>query len=134
MITLEDLMTSSGKYTDRMNDPTCTQEIKDNGVMLINKVNQLLEELGITEVTISSGFRTPEANAALSNSAKKSLHMSGRAVDLSDPNHEIANKILTQPELLKKYSLWLESIESTPGWTHLDNGDRTDRPLRMFKP
>lgn len=139
IISLTDLLSSSGKYLDRMNDPSCTQEIKDNGVMLINKVNQLLEELGIEKVTISSGFRTAEANGTTSNAAKNSYHMQGRACDiLDDHNQTLAKKVLGRPDLLKKYSLWMEDLQFTVGkntnWLHLDNGDRTDRPLRMFKP
>lgn len=133
-ISLSDLLTSSGKYLDRPNSPECTTEVKDNAVILINKVNQLLEELAINSVSVSSGFRTSAANSALANSAKKSNHMIGKAVDIVDHNHELANKILARPDLLKKYSLWIEDIASTPTWCHLDDADRIDRPLRMFKP
>ena len=59
--------------------------------------------------------------------------MSGRAIDLYDPKHEIMQKIMAQPDLLKKYDLWLEDPEKTPTWTHLDNGTRTERALRIFK-
>lgn len=134
IISLIDILTSSGKYPDRANSPECTTEVKDNAVLLINKVNQMLEELGIEKVSVSSGFRTSAANSALANSAKKSNHMLGKAVDIVDHNHELANKILARPDLLKKYSIWAESIESTPTWVHLDDAVRSDRPIRTFKP
>ena len=133
MINLNDYLTSSGKYKDRANSEECTKEVKDNAVILLNKVNQLLKELGIDNVVLSSGFRTSASNSATPNAAKKSLHMSGKAVDIADPKHEIAHKILARPDLLTKYVLWMEDIAATPGWCHLDNGVRPDRPLRIFK-
>lgn len=134
IIKLNDYITASGKYPERINDKECTKAVKDNALVLLNKVNQLLEELGIKTATVSSGFRPSAVNAATKGAAKKSLHMSGRAIDLYDPKHEIAHKILANPELLKKYDLWMEDIAATPRWTHLDNGTRTERPLRIFKP
>lgn len=134
MINLEDYISASGKYPERLNSEELTKTIKDNAVVLLNKVNQLLQELGITNVKVSSGFRPSAVNAKVKGAAKKSLHMSGRAVDIYDPEHEIMHKILARPDLLKKYDLWLEAPECTPSWTHLDNGTRTERPLRVFKP
>jgi hypothetical protein len=134
VITLEQYITASGKYKERINDPELTEEVKDNAVILLNKVNQLLEELKITKVTVSSGFRPSAVNAATKGSAKKSLHMTGMAVDLADPKNEIGRLILTRPDLLKKYGLWLEDIASTPTWCHLDcSTARKDRDLRVFK-
>jgi hypothetical protein len=65
--------------------------------------------------------------------------MTGKAIDiLDDKPQSLANKILTNPDLLKKYDLWLEDPAHTKGkntnWVHLDMGNRTERPLRMFKP
>lgn len=134
MLSVEDILTSSGKYPDREKSAECTQEIKDNAGKLIVAVNSLLEDLGITEIKVSSGFRTATANAALSNSAKHSLHMRGLAVDLEDKDGSLNTLILSQPDLLHKHQVWMESGESTPGWCHLDIGVRTDRPLRVFKP
>lgn len=139
MITLDDLLTSSGKYLDREKSTECTDEVRANGQALLDKVNPFLSELGITEIVISSGFRTSEVNASTPNSAKRSLHMVGSAIDiLDDHNQTLAKKVLARPDLLKKYELWIEDIGSTKGkntnWVHLDQGIRTDRTLRMFKP
>lgn len=138
LISLTDLVTSSGKYPDRALSPELTQELKENGVKLINKVNQMLTELGIKEATLSSGFRTSEANASTPNSAKRSLHMQCRACDIIDDDNQTLGKlILSRNDLLEKYGLWLEDLNSTKGqntnWCHLDNGVRFDRNPRMFK-
>ncbi len=133
VINLEDYITASGKYKDRLKSDELTKEVKDNAVILLNKVNQLLKDLGITEAKVSSGFRPSAVNAATKGAAKKSLHMTGKAVDLEDAKHDIAHKILARPDLLKKYELWMEDTAATPTWCHLDIGTRSDRPLRVFK-
>lgn len=131
MISLNDLITSSGKYNDRANSPECTQEVKDNAIALLEKVNALLEELGIDKVTVSSGFRTSEVNAATPGSAKKSLHMSGRAIDLV--GHQVYDALEGRGDLLKKHGLWREDKTGAPTWTHLDDSTtRADRPSRTF--
>jgi len=133
MIDLEDYITASGKYPERLNSDELTKAVKDNAVVLLNKVNQLLQELKIFDVKVSSGFRPSAVNAKVKGAAKKSLHMSGRAVDIQDPENKIAHKILANPDILKKYDLWMEDISKTPNWLHLDNGTRTERALRIFK-
>jgi len=115
-----------------------TEEITNNLIILLEKVNAILWELKIDKATVSSGWRPAAINAGVANAAKKSYHMIGKAVDImDDANQSLAAKILAQPDLLKKYGLWLEDPASTKGqrtnWVHLDFGDRTDRPLRMFK-
>lgn len=139
MITLQDLLTSKGRYPDRAKSPELTDELKANGEQLIKKVVALLTELGIKSVDISSGFRTAAANGATSNAAKKSLHMRCMAIDLLDDKDQSLGKlILSKPELLKKHGLWLEDLTATRGkntnWVHLDIGQRADRPIRVFKP
>jgi len=134
IIKLDDYLTSSGKYPDRMKSDECTKEVKDEAVLLLNKVNQLLQELGIKKVSVNSGFRTSASNAATKGAAKKSLHMTGKAVDIADPKNELYDKIFAKPELLKKYGLWMEDKSCTPTWCHLDcSTTRADRPVRVFK-
>lgn len=138
IIGLKDYITASGAYPDRMNDKELTSDYKDNAVKLLNKVNQLLTELGITSAKVSSGFRPSSVNAATANSAKKSLHMICQAIDiLDDKDQSLSKLILTRPDLLDKYELWIEDPASTVGkntnWVHIDCGVRSARQLRMFK-
>lgn len=116
-----------------------TQEVLENINILLEKVNALFWELKITDAKVSSGWRPAAINATVANAAKKSHHMTGKAVDIVDDKEQsIAKKILSNPELLKKYDLWLEDPAHTKGkntnWVHLDIGTRSERPLRMFKP
>jgi hypothetical protein len=116
-----------------------TEQTKDNALNLLKKVNALLNDLGVQKVKVSSGFRPSEINSGLPNSAKRSLHMFGMAVDIHDDKEQSLGKLIAnRPDLLKKYNLWIEDLGSTQGknsnWTHLDCGNRTDRPSRCFKP
>lgn len=132
-LTVEDLITASGKYPDRAKSKELTTEVRDNLKTLSGKVNALLEEIKYS-AKVSSGFRPSSVNANIKNAAKKSLHMSGKAVDLEDATGVLKGLILKRPDLLLKYGLWMEDGSSTPGWCHLDTGTRTERPIRVFKP
>lgn len=134
IIDLENYITGSGKYKDRLQSNELTKEVKDNAVVLLNKVNRLLKKLGITSAKVSSGFRPSAVNAATKGSAKRSLHMIGRAIDIEDPKHELYKKIEEKPELLKEEGLWMEHKDNAPTWCHLDDStSRTDRPVRIFR-
>lgn len=139
MIELEQYLTSNGRYKDRLAHIECTPVVKANATSLLEKVNGLLEELKISKVDVTSGFRTSTANANTPNSAKKSLHMLGLAVDILDnKTQDLGKLIASKPELLKKYGLWIEDLSATIGkntnWCHLDCGNRSDRASRTFRP
>lgn len=132
MLTRNDIITASGKYPERLKHPELTTEVIKNIDTLIIKVNAFLQDLGITNIKVSSGFRPSEVNAGTKGAAKKSYHMIGMAVDLEDPHGDLDKLIKSKPELLDKYELWLENPDSTPTWTHLDIGTRSKRPVRIF--
>lgn len=134
IISLEDHLSSSGKYPDRMSDPECTDEVKNNAKKLLVQVNQLLNDLGITNCKVSSGFRTQAANAAIPTAAKKSLHMIGLAIDIEDKDGSLDKLIENNDDLLKKYGLWQELPAKTIGWIHLDIKDRGKRDKNQFIP
>lgn len=119
---------------DKLYPQEYNEQLKDNALLLLSKVNQLLNELGFSDVTVSSGWRPSAINSTTPGAAKSSYHTKCLAVDLHDKDGNINASILAKPELLKKYDLWLEDISSTPTWTHLDLGKRSDRPIRVFKP
>ena len=139
LLSLDNVVTASGKYPDRAKSLELTDEVKSNINDLITRVNALLTELDIKQVSVSSGFRPTSVNAGIANAAKKSLHTQGKAVDLlDDKEQKLANLIVESPNLLKKHGLWIEDPAATKGqntnWVHLDCGIRKDRPSRMFKP
>lgn len=140
-------ITSSGRYPDRAKSPELTDEVKKNAQDLIDRVNALLTEIGWTEkIDISSGFRPSGVNAKIANAAKKSAHMSGRALDVFQPkdNNKLGKLIREKQNnegvkgILGRHGLMMESLEATVGkfsnWTHVDTVKRSERPSMEFKP
>lgn len=134
LLTLNDLITASGKYPERLRSGELTQDVLDNLNKLLDTVNPFLAEIGLKIAKVSSGFRPSEVNSALPNSAKKSLHMIGKAVDLEDADGSLDALIESRDDLKKKYGLWQESPASTKGWSHIDIGTRSAREKNTFLP
>ena len=132
-LTLEDYFTSSGRYPARLDSEEITDTVRNNAILLLARVNTLLASFQVSP-RITSGFRPESVNAALKNSGKKSLHCKGMAVDLSDPTGHLKFNIIMSPNLLTQYGLWMEHYTATPGWCHLDTGDRPERVVRIFRP
>lgn len=112
-----------------------TLDVESNAIDLIKRVNNLFNALQIDVPAVTSGFRPLAINMRVGG-AKRSLHMSGKAVDLSDPGQpgEIEQLILANSHLLLDFGLWMEDPASTPNWIHLDSGIRDSRFVRVFKP
>ena len=139
IITLEEYLTSSGAYPERAKSPELTEEFLTNARKLLVNVNPFLYELGIFKVKVSSGFRPSYVNERVKNAAKRSLHMQCLAVDiLDDANQTIATTCAANPDLMRKYNLFLESPAHTKGkntnWIHLQYNSLKDRPSRIFIP
>lgn len=111
-----------------------TQELQNNATAFLERLNSFLEEVGIEHAEVSSGWRPAAINANIANAAKKSLHMICKACDLKDMDGKLDELCGSKPELLRKYGLFMEDPKSTPNWCHLDNGQRADRPSRIFIP
>lgn len=132
ILTLNDYLTSSNRYPERLKSPELNDTIKANATELLKRVNALLAELGITEASISSGFRPSSVNSAIPNAAKKSAHMTGEALDIVDDKSQSLCKACTK-ELLIKHGLYREDSDYTKGWCHLQTRV-TGSGNRVFKP
>ena len=132
MISLQDYLTASDKYPERALN--VAPELIANAERLLSVVNEFLAELGVSNCKVSSGYRPAAVNAKVPGAARKSLHMTCLAIDIQDLNGELDKLVQAHPELLIKYSLWLEHPDNTVGWCHLDLGTRSDRPVRVFRP
>lgn len=146
-MTLQDWITSSGRYPERAASPELTPDVAANAQKLVNAVNALLAELGWSQaVSISSGFRPAAVNAATPGAAKKSAHSTGLAVDIMQPKgHNELGLLIRKHQgnqgasgLLGRHGLMMESLEATIGtnttWVHLDLVARSPRPSCEFKP
>jgi hypothetical protein len=94
-----------------------TDEQKANMQALLEALDKLREAFG-KPMHISSGYRPASVNKAVGG-AKKSNHMLCLACDFKDPTGEIDEFCLDNIKLLEELGLYLEDINSTPGWCHL---------------
>jgi hypothetical protein len=115
IISFQDYITASGKYNERLSNKELDDEKVKNAYKLIERVNNLLNELEVYDVKVSSGFRPSTINAGIAGAAKKSAHLSCEAVDLA--LHPKLDKITIQ--LLEKHGLYLENPKHTISWRHL---------------
>lgn len=86
---------------------------------LLSAVQAWLRHYGIDEwIIITSGYRTPEHNRSLKNSASNSMHIYGKAVDFTVPGlkpEQIAN-------IAKRFNAGGIGIYSKNNFIHLDTG------------
>jgi len=116
---------------DRVYARELTDEIRSNVKILISKVNELirlmakdgieLETNPITKSGLNSGWRPPAVNARTKNAAVRSNHMTGKAVDLYDPEGEIDEWCIANLDALKRLGLYMEHPSATKGWCHLQS-------------
>jgi len=105
---------------DRLFAADLTAEIVTNAAILIDRVHKLLKVFG-EERDITSGWRPPAVNGNTPGAALKSKHMTGQAVDLSDPDGDLDEWCLEHQDMLELHQLWLEHPSATKGWVHLQS-------------
>jgi hypothetical protein len=95
--------------------------IEANAIDLLARVNSLLAVFGEYR-TVNSGWRPPEVNAGTPNAALRSKHMTGNAIDLSDPDGDLDEWCSENDgSRLIQYGLYMEHPAATKGWCHLQN-------------
>lgn len=126
-ITVDDILTSSGKYPERAKHLECTNEVKSNAAKLCDAVNKLLTELKWSKpVSISSGFRPSAVNTNVKGASKKSNHMVSKACDIIDDG-SLCLLLFKNQDICKKYNIFIEDprwtlkgeLSSLKGWCHL---------------
>lgn len=108
-----------------------TPAIRRNAEDLLQRVNRLLalmttvdfERHPRTGSLVTSGWRPAAVNAATPGAAPRSLHMSGQAVDLYDPDGDLDDWCMAHQHLLARLDidLYLEHPSQTKGWCHLQS-------------
>jgi hypothetical protein len=112
-----------------------SQEQKNNMMMLLAAVNGLLGLCPLQmKFEVSSGYRPEEINSKVVGASKTSAHISCQAIDIKDPDQQLAKWIKGKPELLIALGLYLEHPDSTPTWVHFQirapaSGRRIFRPF-----
>lgn len=117
VVSAQHILTSGGKFPERAK--AATAAILAAAGDLAARLTALLAVYG-SRPSISSGYRTPEANKA-AGGAPKSSHLEGKAVDFVDPKHVFADWCLKNLDQLAKLGLWMENPKKTPTWVHLQS-------------
>ena len=101
-----------------------------NAEELLHRVNELIEVMSADDVMfdkrpdgtyINSGWRPPAVNSGIANAAPRSKHITGQAIDLYDPEGEIDEWCMENPQVLETVGLWQEHPAATKGWCHLQS-------------
>ena len=101
-----------------------TPDIIRAAEVTVQRANMLLSEFRFdtkdTEIRkVNSGWRPVAINAATPGAALRSKHMTGEAIDISDPEGDLDNWCVQHMEVLERIGLWLEHPSATKGWCHV---------------
>ncbi len=123
MLKMEDYL----GHMSQIEEPS--SEVIENAQDLLSRVNVLLSRVAEIEPGveaaqsphINSGWRPASYNAKVFGSAKNSLHITGQAIDIADPDGELDEFLFDNPHLLVEAGLWAEHPSATRRWSHLQN-------------
>lgn len=116
-ITVNDVLTASGKYPKRPIDYPPSNQVMAHAAVLADRLNRLHMYWG-KQLTLTSGYRPSAINARTPGAARRSLHIIGAAADVADPTWELAKYVLADLPMLAHLELWIEDPHHTPGWVH----------------
>lgn len=94
-----------------------TKEISDNLDQLLIAINQIRQAYN-TPMKVSSGWRPAAINGAIAGAAKRSNHMLGLAVDISDRDGKLRSWVLANLDLMQKLGVYIEDFRWTSTWVH----------------
>ena len=101
--------------------------IKSAAQITVTRANTLLDRLAAAGVSletndrgsmVNSGYRPAAINATIPNAAKRSKHMLGQAIDISDPDGVVDDWCMNNLDVLEEVGIWLEHPSATKGWAH----------------
>lgn len=116
-LSAHDILTSDDKHPARAK--AATAAIVANAGDLAARIASLLAAYG-ARPSITSGYRTPEANKA-AGGAPKSSHLEGKAADFADASRRFSRWCLAHLDELKRNGLYMENPAKTPTWVHLQS-------------
>jgi len=118
---------------DGTNPFDLSTQIRKNAEVLLALVNKLIavaEADGVQfhinpvrKSNLTSGWRPPSVNATTKGAAVNSLHMTGQAVDVYDPDGDFDEWLMSDrgQQAMKDLGIWHEHPAATKGWTHLQS-------------
>lgn len=105
---------------------TPDETVKANLVSLVDNVLDPAREVYGNPVTVTSGYRCPELNSALSGS-KTSQHMSGLAADLVCDNNKLLFEIIKAQDNFDQL-IW----ENNGQWVHVSWAGSNNRKQVLY--
>lgn len=91
---------------------------EDNLQKLCGAITALQDLCGLPFV-VTSGVRSESDQMAINPSVKKSAHLTGEAVDISDVDGKIYDFCINNIDILIRLGIYLESRTFTPRWIHM---------------
>lgn len=116
MITADDILTTCGKYPERLD--WVSPAVERNAKVTAMRVSALLL-LFASRRTLTSGFRDVASNRKLKNASSHSKHLTGEAADIEDLRGDLKAWVLKNPDALANCGLWCEPLHLTPTWLHV---------------
>jgi hypothetical protein len=113
MITKDELLMGR----DKSHPKEYTKEISDNLDNLLIAMNQIRSKYG-KPMRVTSGWRPSAINQSIAGAAKRSNHMMGLAVDISDRDGELREWVLENLDLMQKLGVYIEDFRWTQRWVH----------------
>lgn len=106
-----------------------SSEVIENARDLLSRVNVLLSRVreldpemeAAKDPKVNSGWRPASYNLTVLGAAKRSLHITGQAIDLADPDGELDEFLFDNAHLLEEVGLWVEHPAATRRWCHLQS-------------
>lgn len=131
-ITVDDILTSSGRYPDRPKKYPPSAQVMAHALILVSRLNQI-QLYWERQLRLTSGYRPREINKTIKGAANNSLHIIGAAADIADPDWTFAKFCNDDVGMLENCGLYMEDTHATPGWVHLQCfAPRSG--MRVFKP
>lgn len=100
-------------------------DVQANLKTLLERIN-VIRQAWNKAMTVTSGLRTREDQVRIytakgipeSKIPWGSMHLTGGAVDIFDPNKELQQWCKANEDQLVKAQLWMEDFSATPNWAH----------------
>ena len=119
------MLTSEDYFGRVLHIEAPSDEVKVNAGILLARVNALLHDCAMIEAAaipkVNSGWRPASYNATVPNAAVKSMHITGQAIDLADPDGDLDDYLFRHQDVLGDHGLWMEHPLATKGWCHLQS-------------